>query len=922
MRSFLVGFILLLASAGSALGQATGYVSALGFQGTYRPDCWTPLLVRLESTVSTAEEYQIQVRQQDLDKDTVVFTRTVTLGPSAKQDYWVYFIPQPTGGRGVDGGSLPSNPKEVAEVLSVHLLDKKGKYEVARLPAMVTANNIDGVRLMGRGRGHKLILCVVERDKPSTSAYQGALGIAEDVDFVTVGTRDLPESVLGYEAIDGMIWLDANAQDISTGGSKAFDALQDYVRRGGQLVVCQPPDQFGKIAPFGNAGMLPIVLKDPKGEWAVETRHKGDLKPLIDIANPIGNLRRRYTALEQGKGPWDFARARATPDAVVDPDYQLQWNKDNPKDISPYIARKPFGLGTVTWVAQDLGAPMLNSVGFTVPGSPGFGASNWARVWDTVFAWRSRVVTNEEYADKEKEAKETDQARWSEGNTVDLGSTLLRGLDHAGKATAYIFLAVLFFIGYWVIAGPGSYLFLAARKKPGLSWAVFGLAAVVAAGLTILLVRLVLHGPAEARHLSVVRLVPGAAAPDGAPRFQATMKSRIGLYIPRDGEQSVSVTNNTPGQLTTLIPLPIHPQYLGDDTGFTDRATYFVNTDQFESGQPVTVDFPYRRTQKKIEASWTGTVAEGIVGAASIVPEKQVPNPASPGKMIALPPRPSGRLTNQTGRDLGDVYVAFSLTPGTREWLMHVPSWSNGQVLDLEQEFLKAAAVPDSNTLSSSRSTKGLLTAQVWGKFWYGGFGSSFTNPDVQFDDSKNGFTRSLPMMAFYTRIEPQQAENLGGGSYSSRIEVLRRGGRGLDMSQLLAAGQLVIVAHTGTAAPLPLPLDVEGDKVEGEGTTIFEIALPIDRTPLYAPATQPTTRASSEAASSEAVPHLVHEQLFTQTVDDPGGSIRDTSSESMADKGKPASGHRARFGDDLKQPRGVAHRAAPATPAEVFRWP
>ena len=40
-----------------AQGQAaTGYVTALGYQGYYRPDCWTPLLVHLDSSLSTPEE--------------------------------------------------------------------------------------------------------------------------------------------------------------------------------------------------------------------------------------------------------------------------------------------------------------------------------------------------------------------------------------------------------------------------------------------------------------------------------------------------------------------------------------------------------------------------------------------------------------------------------------------------------------------------------------------------------------------------------------------------------------------------------------------------------------------------------------------------------------------------------------------------
>src|SRR5687768_12261835 len=153
MRSFLAGSVLLLLLASAASGQASGQVLSLGLgQGYYRPDCWTPLLVQLRSTVSDPQEYQIQVHQQDLDKDTVVYTRVVTLNAQAQQDFWVYFVPQPTDGGLPAGGAVP-----LQDVLRVELYDKAGKRLIARLPVQVPITNIDPSRggLMGGGRGRK-----------------------------------------------------------------------------------------------------------------------------------------------------------------------------------------------------------------------------------------------------------------------------------------------------------------------------------------------------------------------------------------------------------------------------------------------------------------------------------------------------------------------------------------------------------------------------------------------------------------------------------------------------------------------------------------------------------------------------------------------------------------------------------------------
>ena len=76
-----------------------------------------------------------------------------------------------------------------------------------------SANNLDPMRDPGpysRGRGRKLVLCVLEQDKPSWLEYtEGAAGLSEDVVFIPVSPRDLPDSVLGYDAIDSILWLDA-----------------------------------------------------------------------------------------------------------------------------------------------------------------------------------------------------------------------------------------------------------------------------------------------------------------------------------------------------------------------------------------------------------------------------------------------------------------------------------------------------------------------------------------------------------------------------------------------------------------------------------------------------------------------------------------------------------------------------------------
>ena len=51
---------------------------------------------------------------------------------------------------------------------------------------------------------------------------------------------------------------------------------------------------------------------------------------------------------------------------------------------------------------------------------------------------------------------------------------------------------------------------------------------------------------------------------------------------------------------------------------------------------------------------------------------------------------------------------------------------------------------------------------------------------------------------------------------------MLRHGGRTLNVSQLVAAGRLVVVAQAD--GPVPFPLKVDGGPVGGEGVTIYEV--------------------------------------------------------------------------------------------------
>src|SRR5206468_3487485 len=101
----------------------------------------------------------------------------------------------------------------------------------------------------------------------------------------------------------------------------------------------------------------------------------------------------------------------------------------------------------------------------------------------------------------------------------------------------------------------------------------------------------------------------------------------------------------------------------------------------------------------------------------------------------------------------------------------------------------------------------------------------------------------SFPMLSLYDRLSPVQRDS-GQGSHFDRWELHRAAMHDLDASGALLAGKLIVLAQTADpTGKLPVPIQVEGDEVGGEGTTYYQFILPLDRSAVPPPpATLPVT--------------------------------------------------------------------------------
>ncbi len=826
MREWVVGALILMMCA-SALGQATGQVESVGFNNTYRPDCWTPMVVRLAPQTNDAGTYQIQVWQHDLDGDRAIYWKQITLNgadAAKEQRFWMYFLPQPIN-KGLPDPSNGGTLKDLQRELQVFLCAANGK-QITQLPITSTLANIDPYRDYSQNpRGSKLILAV--SDGGSLMAwhdYQYAVGINEDVEVVNLQPKDLPEDPIGYEAVDSIVWFDADPADLDKGGQHKMQALQDYVRFGGQLVICQPTTEWEKTLGFGD--LLPVTVEG--------VQLKSNLEPLRSMAQPRepDPVKLTLDPWNRPTGPFQFARATAKPQAVVD--QWIDWKEDGSySDASPYLVRKAVGLGQVTWVAQDLGNPAISARA----------TAGWPYVWDRVFGWNNDSYVppaNSSNVSKDDPDVLARTDLYRPGNPQDLGTPLVNGLNLDSRGAWLIFVAMAFFVVYGIVAGPGGYLYLAANKRAALSWYFFAASGIAATAVTVLMVKVVLHYPPQIRHISIVRIAPGQPA---------LIYSRFGLYIPRDGDQSIELGDTVNQSVSYLAAFDEHPELLGDASEFPSPADYTVPVRDLDSVDPPEITVPYRSSEKEFASKWIGEFKGKFSGNVKLDAENS---------RVGL----SGSLTNETTQDFADVYLAFHVKD--TDHLLYIPKWPRGTTYDLAKDLGRPVYVGHingsallaepgegkviSDEIGSSANKAGTSRDMHWIGFWYAKFfrGSNLSLGGASVED--DNFTYVFPMLSLFDRLPPSwnrppDVARQSGGT-SDRFEMLRHGGRILNVSGSVMAGQLVILASQvrggTTVHPLPEAVNVDGDRIDGDGTVFYQFILPIDRGDVDQPTTQP----------------------------------------------------------------------------------
>lgn len=803
-----VGLVLAaLAGVGSARAEVTGSVEMLGFDNAFRPGAWTPLLVRLRPDAGSSGTYQIVVEQQDLDSDLVSYVRTITLtapGEGAESGgrdeyFMVYFLPE--GVKNKDGQGLPdltqtSSLDALNNQLRVYLADEKGRH-LLQLRAQQTVTSVEPLTELHRGA--KVVLYVRENGQSSSPAIREfqsnlspLLGVSEDVRFIGVTSRSLPTSALGYQGIDAIVWAAGAPPDRTVATEEPrYRAMREWLAAGGRLVVMQNAD-WAQTAAWGD--LLPVTF--PKFGDAQGTTQRSELANLIGLVGTFNHPDDRglWTRL---KGPHTFGLAVAKPGALVED--EMYWDAPLPRK-TVWLARAPVGAGCVTYVAQDLGAKNL---------SPNLPPPGWAKIWCHVLDYRYvPFVRDKETKDEEKLPYEVSRT------TYEYGKMVLNRMELTSRVGALIGVSVLFFLIYWLAAGPGSWVFLKLRGKSDYSWFAFAAVAGGATLVTLLVVKLILRGSPDLHHFTLVRVIPGEPA---------LVESRLGLYIPRDGDQHIALPAGATDAATAIAPYALHPNHAGDADEFPAFRRYDVPVKDVAGDEPVAIDVPYRSTAKRLQFTWRGDAKLPLSGAAGL----------TKGSLL------SGNLTNTSGQSLSHVFMTYRIKNGPQrgyDSIVYLPQWKDGQQLSLADltDAKKVATVgimsgDKTHSLDGTEPLMGVMGANSGGQPWDTVLRDRQKAKNVMSslddrDDSADRVPFGYFMLSIFDRVPFYTSRN----DYS-RADVLRLNARFLDASAAVSAGQIVIIGLR-TDAPLPIDLTVNGDRVPGSGTTLFQFVLPLDR--------------------------------------------------------------------------------------------
>lgn len=390
---------------------------------------------------------------------------------------------------------------------------------------------------------------VVRLQEPSEDEVSRPVYVAH------VAPNELPSLWIGLEAVDAIVWDDADPADLTPA---QMNALTEWTRQGGTLVV-STTERAIELFKSPLAEMLPVRLLDVTSATSLpRTQQLMSLQNDYSFAAPV-----------------PVVNCRLKDDAIAVAEDQVA------DEIVPIVSRRLFGKGRVVFVAAQMRQLFRDE------------DANVRRFFIRTLELRSRK------SDSSLQSKVlfSEIDKWA-------------GFSQVGAL--YLAIALVFVAGYVLVATFGSWAFLKQRQWTRHSWTAFGVLGLACCFLSVVGVQSVRGVGRKLLQLSVVDGEIGSSAVQATSYFglKTSVFGSLDVWLPQDYPRE-----DDPTQLKCMLkPLPAIVTLSNSPRSFIDPARY-----QLRPARAEILGVPIRGTVKQFEGRWSGHLSGRMLADVRIV---------------------------------------------------------------------------------------------------------------------------------------------------------------------------------------------------------------------------------------------------------------------------------------------------------------
>jgi hypothetical protein len=793
-----------LAPAWAQVGAETNVVVQLrqfGVGNAFRPGEVTAIQVSLTSGLDEAVPCWVQWEVPNAEGDVGEYGRSVTLSPGTPALVWLY-------------APLPPHATRTT-IWTIRVFEERDGRRRQELgggqfsPADVNA------------LGHELergMIAVVGRAKMRLDEYGNPWnrranppGAHEETRIVSgILAQELPDRWEGLKAFEAVVWSDALPQQLRVDSA---NALREYVRRGGHLVITLP--EAGNPWGLGARGQTwlddLLVQQAPRTDEGVmlsdltSVLAKTDYLP-IDIELSIRvfkDAKRDFDAIDNGYEP-----------LIALPD----------DDGRVVVIQRVFGFGRITISGIDISSQQMASM--RIPHADVF--------WNRVLGRRSDTPQPNEL----KAMDDEDPRLLARGvaNELVIGDSRLfkESIDKSGSAGVGLMAALVLFIVYWIMAGPPGFFLLKQRGHVRHAWLAFAAAAGLFTALAWGGVRVLREHNIEFKHVTFLDHVtrpPQSGAVD-EPRFQRGI-CWGSLYLPSYGDVRVSIESDAPQR--DLLLTWAAPEKPPERFPNVDRYTVDVGR------APADYEIPVRATATQLYASWLGGLDPDWGGMPRVDPDDPIrverdasgkpflvgsiihdlPGPLSNVLIIWVGNERARRRTYASGMDGAELpYVPPTLDRG-RDMLNGGHTWKGSEWYPGESFALP---LPTTTGLGRTRLDENIYKTYIQKEEGDGFDLTGVGRSAVRLDRIRA--RNFMEMLSIYHQLTPPKYHRVGDKEPETAV-MTRKLGRELDLSAWFTRPCLIVIGVLEDS-PTPVPLRVDGRAPASDGLTVVRWIYPL----------------------------------------------------------------------------------------------